>query len=115
MKLEPPLSNLVSRCQTICVSECCGVEAYDFSPIQIASFLTLWRGLPDANEVETIRSQLTTLEKRAGSNGLTIEEMNQTFTTKQVHELVGEITANIEVALDLIKQSEALRMRRASY
>ncbi|RYG69650.1 hypothetical protein EON80_09430 [bacterium] len=114
MKLEDPLSNLVYRCQTMCDPLCCGIDAYDFSPIQIASALTMWEGLPNEKEVEGVRSQLAEIEKRANAGGLTIEEMNQIFTAEQAHELVAEIRANMEIALDLIRQSESLRIRRTS-
>ena len=61
MKLEPPLANLVARCQTMCVAECCGVDAYDFSPVHIASYITMYRGQPDASEIRTLRGQIDAL------------------------------------------------------
>lgn len=112
MKLQPPLSYLFERCQTICVAECCGIDAYDFSPIHIASYLIMWRGSPDDNEVEALLNQLSDLKERAGTNGLTIDQMNQKFSSVKIGELVEEIAANIQVARRLIEQSEALRVRR---
>ncbi len=115
MKLESPLSNLIERCQTVCVPECCGVQAYDFSPIHIASYLIMWKGAPDENEVEKLLSQLATLKIRARRNGLTIDEMNQIFTADKINELVEEITTNMGVALDLIKQTDALRAHPTAF
>lgn len=118
MKLEPPLANLIDRCQTICVAECCGVDAYDFSPIQIASYLTMYAGKPDDSMVQTLRGQLEALRANYGvagasDRGATIEEMNQVFSAEQIQELASELLANLDVALSLIQKSEGLRYRTA--
>ncbi|MBN2024892.1 MAG: hypothetical protein JW809_19090 [Pirellulales bacterium] len=118
MKLEPPLTNLIARCQTICVAECCGVDAYDFSPIQIASYLTMYRGRPDVSEVRTLRGQIDALRANYGpagisGRGVTLEEVNQGFTAEQIEALTSELLANLDVALSLIEKSEELRYRNA--
>lgn len=118
MKLEPPLANLIARCQTICVAECCGVDAYDFSPVQIASYLTMYRGKPDESEVQTLRDQIAALRANYGvvgasGRGATFEEMNQGFSAEQVEGLANELLANLDVALSLIETSEGLRYRTA--
>src|SRR5690348_12303462 len=114
MKIEPPLANLIARCQTMCVAECCGVDAYDFSPIQIASYLTMYRGKPDVSEVRTLRGQIDALRVNYGlvstsGSGVAIEEMNQGFTAEQIEAMARELLANLEVALSLIEKSEELR------
>ncbi|MCE9605177.1 MAG: DUF6331 family protein [Planctomycetia bacterium] len=118
MKLEPPLANLIARCQTICVAECCGVDAYDFSPIQIASYLTMYRGAPDDSDVQTLRGQIDALRANYGvagasSQGVSLEEMNQGFSGEQIEGLASELLANLDVALSLIEKSEGLRYRTA--
>ena len=114
MKLDPPLANLIDRCQTVCVAECCGIDAYDFSPIHIASFLIMWRGKPDTSEIHKLRGQIEALRENYGStgasgNGLIIEEMNQSLTPEQVDAMANELLANMEVALNLIEVSEKSR------
>lgn len=116
MTLETPLVNLIARCQTICVPECCGVDAYDFSPIQIASYLTMHRGSPDENEIQSLRSQINTLRMNYGIAGLidkgtSIAGMNQNFSAEQIEVLANELLANIDVALNLIENSESQRFR----
>jgi hypothetical protein len=116
MKLEPPLSNLIARCQTICLAECCGIDAYDLSPIQIASHLTMYRGKPDASEVRTLHGQIDALRANYGlagasGRGVTLEEMNQSFTAEQVEVMTNELSANLDAALSLIEKSEELRYR----
>jgi hypothetical protein len=54
MKLEQPLAGLFARCQTLCVAQCCGIDAYDLSLIHIASFRLLYRGAPDLKLVATV-------------------------------------------------------------
>ena len=114
MKLDPPLANLIARCQTMCVAECCGVDAYDFSPIQIASYLAMYRGMPDLAEVHAVRGQIDALRANYGlgaasGRGATIEEMNQNFTAEQIDALANELLANLDVALILTEKSEELR------
>ena len=116
MKIEPPLSNLITRCQTICVAECCGVDAYDFSPVQIASYLTMWRGAPDPEEIARLQEQVAMLRANYGiggksDSGITIDEMNQSFTAEEIDALTAEIVANLEVALDLVAASESRRFK----
>lgn len=111
MKLEPPLSNLVARCQTLCVAECCGRDAYDFSPIQIASYLTMWRGSVDEAEVRVLQGQLEALKANYGlrgssSQGVTIEEMNQKFDAAGIEGMVREIEWNLSIAIRLVSVSE---------
>ncbi|MDR2219641.1 MAG: DUF6331 family protein [Methylobacillus sp.] len=114
MKLEPPLANLIDRCQTVCVAECCGIDAYDFSPVHIASSLMMWRGKPDTLEVQKLRGQIEALRENYGSTGASgrgviIHEMNQSFTPEQVDTMADELLANLEVALNLIELSEKSR------
>src|SRR4051794_17621036 len=111
MKLDPPLANLIDRCQTICTPECCGVAAYDFSPIHIASFLTMWRGLPDEAEISIIRNQIQALQANYGisgvnASGTTIEVMNQVFSGEEIVTLGEELLANMEIAIRLVQLSE---------
>lgn len=118
MKLEPPLANLIARCQTICVAECCGADAYDFSPIQIASYLTMCRGKADDSEVQTLRGQIGALRANYGvagasGRGATFEEMNQEFSAEEIEVLASKLMANLDVALSLIEMSEGLRYRTA--
>jgi hypothetical protein len=107
MKLEPPLSRLVERCETLCVSQCCGIDAYDFSPIHIASYLILTRGSPDRSEVAQIQAQLATLRVNYGSSGVsargaTFEDLNQIFSGEDIDSFVQLLLTNIDRALIMI-------------
>jgi hypothetical protein len=107
MKLEHPLAGLFDRCQTLCVAECCGIDAYDFNPIHVASYLLLHRGEPDAADVALVRSQLASLKANYGSAGassvgVTLVELNQVFSGEQIDALVERISTSLEEALVLI-------------
>lgn len=42
MKVEWPMNYIFDRCETVCVQACCGADAYDISPLHIASILLLF-------------------------------------------------------------------------
>ena len=116
MTLDPPLAHLVAHCETICVHGCCGLDAYDFSPVHIASYLTrTTRGVDEA--VTAICDQLEALRANYGSSGasgrgVTVESLNEVFTGQRLDQFVAELLGNIPVALALIEQSERLRYRK---
>jgi hypothetical protein len=118
MKLEAPLLNLVTRCQTICEAECCGIHAYDFSPIHIASYLIMYRGKIDKEEISELNNQLEALKVNYGSSGasakgVTIDEMNQGFSGEEINSLAEEILENLVVAIHLAEVSENERYKNA--
>lgn len=111
MKLEHPLATLIARCETICVSACCGIDAYDFSTIQLASGPTMYCGKPEGSELLKIRRQIVALKANYGgqgasARGVTLEDLNQVFTGERIDELANELAANLEVALSLMERSE---------
>lgn len=118
MKLEYPLSELIRKCESICVKGCCGIDAYDFSPIHIASFLIMYTGAPEEKVLRDLKSQLEALAANYGENGasakgVTLEEMNQKFSGKKLDQMVTEISQNIQLALVYIKEAERQRYSNA--
>jgi len=117
MKLEPPLARLIHHCEAICVAECCGLGAYDFSPIHLAAGLIYFRGVPDPGEVLQVREQIDALKTNYGTSarsggGVTLEDMNQTFSAEEIDRLAEELSKNLEVALCLIEDCERRRYER---
>lgn len=47
INLDCPLLGLIKHCETLCEAACCGVDAFDFSSIHFASFLTRYTGKID--------------------------------------------------------------------
>jgi hypothetical protein len=116
MKLEHPFAGLIDRCQTICVPECCGVDAYDFSPIHIASFLIMWRGDVDQSELSKLRQQIVSLREDFGLKGrigcgVSIEGMNQSMTGTDVDEFANMLLANIDSALEIVTRQGLSNVR----
>lgn len=116
MHLDHPLSTLVDKCQTICVPECCGLDAYDFSPIHIASFLILWRGDVDEAELSKLREQIQSLRNDYGLEGkvacgVQIEQLNQSLLGAEVDRLADTLLRNIDAAIEIIAQCRPSKLR----
>jgi hypothetical protein len=39
LTISPPLSDLLTSCETECVADCCGLDAFDFAPEQIGRWI----------------------------------------------------------------------------
>jgi hypothetical protein len=109
MKLDYPLCGMIQNCATVCEPECCGIDAYHFSPFHIASFLLRYNGRIDQRDLEEIRNQLSVLDANYGTNGAsqngcTIEEMNQHFSGQAISKLVNDINAALDRACNLVAQ-----------
>jgi len=114
MKLERPLSELLKKCETKCVSGCCGLNAFDLSPVHIASFITR----NDNIEINALEEQIKTLSINYGENGgsgrgVRLEEINDNFSAKAIDSLTKELLTNINVAKELIEVSEKNRYKNA--
>lgn len=117
MALPSPLSQLISYCEQLCVKECCGIEAFDFSPVHIASWLQHSRGEPTAKTVDDLSKQLQEFRTQFGSDSNTEgyesdeDEMNQIFSPAQVDQLVQQISTNLEHAIALRQRSHQVEWK----
>jgi nitroreductase len=117
MSLPAPLSYLVSYCENLCVKECCGIEAFDFSPVHIASWLHQSRGEPTTKTVADINEQLNAFRDQFGSASNTDgyesseDEMNQIFSPEQVDQLVEQIATNLKHAIALNQESNQVQWK----
>ncbi len=115
MKFEPPLSLLVSRCETFCVVACCGIEAYDFSPIHIASFVIGSSGVPEEQQIAALRDQLRDIHDvahRLIARGTreAVDDLNHNFEGAALLAWHDTISANLDIALELVAVAEARRV-----
>ena len=102
MRFDRPLRDLVKSCETACVADCCGIDAFEFSSSNVAAFL--YRSdakQPDGNEVAALRSQLGHLKARYGNHeashfGAPIADLNAKLTARQVADLVDQISSAID-------------------
>jgi len=107
MTLDHPLLELIKHCETICEASCCGREAFDFSPIHIASFLIRYTGRIEPGEIEKIFAQLQELDAESSrllaEGGTTvIAEMNQLFTGQELAQLSAAIADGVVKAAHLV-------------
>ena len=119
MKLEN-LLKLVSKCETLCDHECCGIYAYDFSPINIANYVTGCKGKISEREIVLIKETLNYLiseysQISESASEIVIKEINHTFTAEEIVLFASEIKCNLEVASELIEESENKRFKNSLY
>lgn len=105
--LDYPLLGLINHCETLCEAACCGVDAFDFSPIHIASFLIKFTGQIESEDVNKILSQLQNLDleaERLTSDGGTtcIEAMNQILSGPALFTLSTTIKGSLARAVLLV-------------
>jgi len=116
LPLSARLQALVAACQKTCVAECCGAEAFDFSPLHVASFLSAFTGIIDAEDVAALQRELDALIQRVSSlnsddDGLvcSISAMNQCFRLEAFRSVMGELKHSIAAAPEMVELSNRLR------
>lgn len=115
MILDYPLLGLIKNCETLCEAACCGRDAFDFSPIHIASFLIRYSGKINSTDLDRIRVQLHELDKEAdrlsAEGGRTaIEAMNQYFTAQELSALSAAIHdgfAKASLLVEMVEKAES--------
>jgi len=114
MALPSPLSHLISYCEKSCVKECCGVSAFDFSPIHIASWLHQTVGEPVEEMIVEVSKQLEDFQSQFGSGSSSEvyesdeNEMNQDFTPEEIDQLAIQISTNLKHAIELNEKSKVV-------
>ena len=118
-ELEIPerLVYLIQYCEKPCVAQCCGVDAFDFSPLHVASFvsgtmgsinnttLAEWTALIDQFE----RSYRALQPPQEGRLVCVITPMNQFFTKEAFETLIVELRTSLATAPEILKLSNQLR------
>ena len=114
--LPPRLERLVKYCEKNCVADCCGIDAFDFSPLHVASYLSSYTGGISESEFseweqELDRTlQLITDLPSSGSKWIcSIKSMNQYFTSDTFNRFIAELRHSIRSAPKVLELSERLR------
>lgn len=106
------LEALAKYCATMCVIECCGLDACDFSPVHIASYcLSRDARYPSSVAIEIIE-QAKTLKSNYGSNGtsargITINEINERMTGRRVDILAETLVQQAALAKAILDTDQA--------
>jgi len=117
MALPKPLSYLISYCEKSCVKECCGVSAFDFSPIHIASWLHQTVGDSIEETVDEVNKQLDDFKAEFGSCSSSEvyesdeNELNQDFTPDEIDQLTNQISTNLKHAVELNEKSNVVEWK----
>jgi hypothetical protein len=111
--ITPRLMEMFNSCETSCDRACCGLDAFSFDPINLASYLFRTKGDLAKVEVEKIGADIRAWRASFGSgssreNGYSspVAELNWNFSPKAVDEFADRITHNLSVALQLMLESE---------
>ena len=117
MSLPTPLTDLIKSCEKPCVKECCGIEAFDFSPVHVASWLHSYQSEPTDSIVSLLNQQLDDVRASYGSDSDSDgyesdeDEMNQIFSPAQVDQLVNQLKTNLQHAVELNQQSNLIEWK----
>jgi hypothetical protein len=118
--LPEQLYNLIKYCERNCVAECCGIDAFDFSPLLIASYASIFTcGALEAEIAEWERllteTEELTRDLTPDNHGYicSIAGVNQCFTSDSLNEFIGELRYNMRTSLKVLELSEQLRYAKA--
>ena len=120
-ELEIPerLGYLIQYCEKPCVAQCCGVDAFDFSPLHIASFVSGSTCMIDDSVLVEWNALIDELERRYrmlqplphGGLVCVITPMNQLFTAEAFEALIAELRTSLATAPEVLAVSDRLRAR----
>lgn len=112
---EAALAALIAACEVCCEHECCGIEAFDFSPLYVAAHLYKGSDSLNGSQVQQILEQLQSLVREASSlptNGLgfvcSIAGTNQLYSLESIERLASRIRRSIELAPRVFAYSQTL-------
>jgi hypothetical protein len=112
LELPGGLEPLVKYCETLCEAECCGVDAFDFSPVHIASYLCRYTGAISATDIVEIEGRISELEACAlnlpsDERGFicTISVMNENFSRKTFTRFIAELRMAVQTASGCLRAS----------
>lgn len=109
--LPPRIAALCGSCETNCVSGCCGISAFSFSPFNIIYHLTRFGDGIGNQYVAEIRSEMAELVRKLGGSDrqageVSIEDFNEYFTVEQLISLFDLIDAALSEACAIYAMHE---------
>lgn len=109
LQLGPRLRSLTGRCETLCVAGCCGLEAFDFHPVHLASGLLCFQDAPRPEVLAQVEHELQDLEQRIQDlppdeygDVCLIESLNTSFSLESWREWAAALRQHIQAAVDLL-------------
>ncbi len=115
LKIPERLQYLIKFCEKGCVADCCGICAFDFTPVHVASFLSTYTGIirdPDINEwnaeIAKFESNFNALRTHGDGLVCVVPSMNQRFTAEAVRALLTELRSCVASSKQVFELSERL-------
>ncbi len=116
---NPELASLLADCETACERDCCGIDAFDFSPLNVAAHLSRYSGTIDTAHTRRILEDLERLlagavALPAGEGGLVcaIARTNQYFSVESLRALTATIRWAVQCAPLMLERSHELEKSR---
>jgi hypothetical protein len=105
--MQNHLEAVAQYCAKICVIECCGLDACDFSPIHIASYCLSREPRFPSRVANEIIEESKTLRANYGSNGasargITINEINERLSGQRVDILTETLEQQTTLAIAVL-------------
>lgn len=114
-QFSEPLAGLIRYCEKDCVAACCGISAFVFSPLHVASYLCSYTGQITAADLAVWEAEIAKFERETAALPPTtegyvcvIESMNQYFTREDLAALVAELRHSLAAAPELLALSDEL-------
>lgn len=114
-QISEPLAGLIGYCEKDCVAACCGICAFVFSPLHVASYLCTHTGGITAAVLAVWEAEIAKFERETAALPETpegfvcvIESMNQFFTREDLAALVAELRHSLAAAPQLQAYSDEL-------
>ena len=106
------LASLIAQCESVCVAECCGLGAFDFSPLRVAASLTKYGG-PNADHVQAIRDDLDALIEAGKAYpgddaGCSTDLLNADFSNETLEQFVRTIQIGLDSLDQMVAASDEL-------
>ncbi len=114
--LSVGLKYLVDYCEKHCLAACCGINAFDFSPLHVASYVSASVNCISPNDIAEWEQELTKAEELVrdltpNEDGFlcSVAGMNQYFTRKTFTDFIAELQHSLRVSPQVVNFSERLR------
>lgn len=123
--ISEELEDVLSHCEVACMADCCGLNAFRFSPLILAHYFMSQNfasqdigAFPDEC-VQPVNADLAQLKKIVMQSKNSpevigfIKCLNQEFTKQSLEEFLTEIETNLMAAKRIAKLSEDIRYRKS--
>lgn len=120
LSLGSNLADLVAQCETNCVSECCGLSAYDFSTLNVAHYFMRYgnaeipRSANENIEADLKNLEISTADLPASKSGFIceIDTVKDVCSKDDLDTFFKEIRTSLIAAPKIIALSEKSKFRK---